>query len=472
MRLRWGVVATGWLVTLGLGLAVPARARAQHVETRAAVTLTAAYTRSLGDAASIGVLDANTFSSVSLVLSPSLIALLDTPRTENTLTYAFSLTAPFYLQAPATGPQNPIVPSNRFSYAGHYELSEITSMTFGVNFLESPINTLVPSQAATATPVQTEPAGVAQLITVSGNEGFSRQITERMAFTQAGAFSFGDPIDPLVTRARTYSAQNSFGIGRTFAYDLLGVTLTNQLNYFTAAENTAGGLVTPATSTYINTLALNWTRPFSDRLTSALTAGVTQTLSPDALQPMQVQPTGSVTLNYTFNYATAALAYAHAAMPNLATATVDFNDAASLRFSVPIGVTGLIATGTFGFTHSVPIATSSIPVAGIVNGPVNVYVGDATLDYHPERWPTLTVGLRGQLTRQAPLDDPTLATTFTRYSLALNLTYSYPNANAAAVRPPLAPLLATAPPSSDVVSTDRFFSAGDQPPVEEAPPAP
>jgi len=82
------------------------------------------------------------------------------------------------------------------------------------------------------------------------------------------------------------------------------------------------------------------------------------------------------------------------------------------------------------------------------------------------------MGLRGQLTRQVLTED--ITNTFTRYTVALNLTYSYPNANAAMTRPQLSPLLSVQPPSSsDIVSTDRFFSSpvsGPSPAV--APPLP
>jgi hypothetical protein len=96
-----------------------------------------------------------------------------------------------------------------------------------------------------------------------------------------------------------------------------------------------------------------------------------------------------------------------------------------------------------------------------VTNPTHVFAADAALQYQPPQVPTLTVGLRGQLTRQVVTDDTTLQNNFLRYTVALNLTYSYPNANAATVRPQLSPLYSAAPPpASSVVSTDRFFSAG------------
>jgi hypothetical protein len=147
---------------------------------------------------------------------------------------------------------------------------------------------------------------------------------------------------------------------------------------------------------------------------------------------------------------------------------------------VPIGLTGLVTTGSVGYTHAVPLGTPQPDCSGavtmcqvpLVTGPSNVYLADAVLEYKPERVPTLAVAFRGQFTRQV-LTDPTatsLADSFTRYTLSLNLTYSYPNVNAAAVRPHFSPLYSTqAPAGSDIVSTDRFFSAPTGGPAPEEP---
>ncbi len=448
-----------------LGLAAPARA--QYVDWRGSITLTGAYTRTLSNAA---VPDALTYAGPSISLSPALVGLLDTPRTENTLTYGVSLTVPFTSQLGVQG--SGFSYANRASYSGHYALSELTSLTFGVGVTQAPLYSLVPSQDATSASVQAVPAGVANLITTTVTEGVARAVSETTTFSQSGSFAFGDPIDPTTIRALTYSVSNSFGLTRSFWANTLGITLNNQLNYFTPSEGVAadGSIapVTPAGSIYVNTLALNWLHPFSERLTGTLVAGVTQTLAPGTASLVAVQPTGSLTMNYEFNIAAAALVVAHVAQTNLATATVSFNDTATLRFSAPIGVTGFIASGSGGYTHAVPIPSAATPAEGALVGPSDVFVADAALAYTPLRVPTLTVGVRGVLTRQVLADS--VADSFTSYSVALNLTYSYPNATAAMVRPTLAPLYsAQAPAPSDIISTERFFSGGVSGPAPAEP---
>jgi hypothetical protein len=455
MRLRCGA-ATAVLLAV-VGSAAPAWA--QHVEYKASITLTGAYTRSYSD---YPYPTAQTFTVPTISLSPSLITLIDTMRTENTLSYTFSLSAPVF--AHTSVPQPPLTYSNRLSYAGHYALSEVTSMTLGAGFIEAPINTFVPSQDPTAAPIEAVPGGDAVQLTANANEGFARLLNDTTSFSQAGAFTYSKPIDPSSVRSDTYSATNSFGITKSFFHDAVGVTLSNQFNYFSASQVSVVSTVVEPGTAWVNTLALNWMHPFSESFSGAISAGVTQTIIPDTLQYMVWQPTGTATLNYTFRLATAALAYSHQAQPNLSIGTINFSDMASLRFAMPIGVTGFIATGTAGYTHSSPVGTPKVITP--LTGPTDVFLGDVALDYHPERVPTLTVGLRGQLTRQIVSLD--ITNTFTRYTVALNLTYSYPNANAAATRPRLSPLYSVQPPStSDIVSTDRFFSS----PVSGAAPA-
>src|ERR1700722_12046233 len=129
MRLRCGAATA----VLSAVVATAAPVRAQHVEYKAAITLTGAYTHSLSD---YPYPNAQTFSVPTIPLSPSLIALVDTLRTENTLTYAFSLSAPLVQQTEFPTP--PVSYANRLTYAGHYALSEVTSMTFGAGFTEAP----------------------------------------------------------------------------------------------------------------------------------------------------------------------------------------------------------------------------------------------------------------------------------------------------------------------------------------------
>ena len=70
-------------------------------------------------------------------LPPSIVALVDTLRTDNTLTYALTLSVPFTRQGDVN--QFALLYSNNFSYAGHYALSELTTMDLGAGFTETPM---------------------------------------------------------------------------------------------------------------------------------------------------------------------------------------------------------------------------------------------------------------------------------------------------------------------------------------------
>jgi hypothetical protein len=466
MSPRWGAVAA--VSIAAFGLARPARA--QHVEYRASLTFTGSYTQSISDAPASSAAASANYAGPSFMLSPSIVALIDTPRTENTLGYAFTLSVPFLQQGGVTTPS--VTYSNRVSYAGHYALSEITSMTLGASLTESPLNSLVPSQDPTSTPVQAAPNGLAYVLTTTLTEGVSRLLSERNSFSQAASFLYGDPIEPGMRPAQTFSATNSFSFSRAFSRDLLGVTLTNQLNYIT--EDATMTPVVSAYSVWVNSLTANWQHAFTEAFAMNLVAGALQTLSPEATPVMQFQPTGSAVFSYNFLLASAALAYSHGVQPNVMTGTVNLADILSLRFAAPIGLTGLTTTGTVGYTHAIPLGMPASACTGdaATCRPSDVYGADLGLDYHTERLSTLTVGVRGQAARQVMSGDPT--NSFVRYTAALNLTYSYPNARAATTRPQLSPLLSAQPPAaSDVISTERYFSspvAGPDP--EEPPPKP
>ena len=71
------------------------QARAQFLDWRASIGVTAAYNATISESTS------QAYSGMSLSLSPSINGIYETPRTQSTLTYAFSLDAPFLEQANA-----------------------------------------------------------------------------------------------------------------------------------------------------------------------------------------------------------------------------------------------------------------------------------------------------------------------------------------------------------------------------------
>jgi hypothetical protein len=66
------------------------------------------------------------------------------------------------------------------------------------------------------------------------------------------------------------------------------------------------------------------------------------------------------------------------------------------------------------------------------------------------------VGFRGQYGRQ--INPADAASSYTRYTLSLHLTYAYPTADSLGIRPQLAPEYALhAPSQADIVSSDRVL---------------
>jgi len=453
MRLRRGVAAAALLGATGLA----APARAQHFEWRASLTGGITYNQTLTDAPFPTALTA---AGPQVTLSPSAVLVYDTPLTNNTLTYTLMLGVPFTKQLQTSA--SAVNYSNRLSYGGRYTLSELSTLTTTLAVNHSPLHTLGigadPTQAS-ADPV---PAGASYLLGVQAGQGFSRQLGQQLSLTQSATFTFNAPTDPILVQARTLGGQGSLGLNRQFDADTLGVQLAFATTYFTSGE-TAGGNVTDPTFQMTNTLQLTYSRTLTESLTLALSAGASQIVNLNQPTPTAVQPTGTLALTYHLDLAVATLNYAHMAAPNLATNSVNFTDSGTLRFTMPLGQTGLTGTGSGGITHSTPL--------GAVGEPTNVFMGDASLTWRPIAVPTLSLSARGQVQRQVGGGDPNGG--FTRITASLNLTYSYPSSNAAQLVPSMAPPVGALPYlTTDPAASDRRFEGAEAPPEAPQPAQP
>lgn len=404
---------------------------AQHFEGRASLTGGASYNRILTDAPFPTAL---TTSGPSTTLSPSVSLIYETPLTLHTFTYGFGMNFLFTkdFQVAAGG----INYNNHGNYQGRFQISELSSVTLSLAVTHAPVNTIAVGTDASQTRIDPIPSGAAYTLGTSVQEGFTRQISEETSLSQTTGFTYNSPHNPLLLLPSTIGVQNSLSLQRQFTRDTLGVQVSVQTSYFTLGEG-AGGVVIEPRVQISNSLSLTWNRTITEALSSALVLGVTQVVSPDSQSPIAFQPTGSLALNYRFEPVVASLSYAHQGAPNLATGAVNFIDSGTIRFSVPIGETGLSATGSGGFTHMAPIGQSNVVAS-------DVFMADASLAYRPPFSQSLSFGLRGQVQRQGGGLDPDGG--FTRLSGSLNLTYSYPNANAANPAPELPPTLGTAVP--------------------------
>ncbi|APR85004.1 Hypothetical protein A7982_10353 [Minicystis rosea] len=402
------------------------------------VSLTAAgtYTKTLTDAPYPNL---TTYSGPSLSLNPSATLLFDTPLTTNTLTYAFTLNVPF--AKGADGERGPLTYANRLTYAGRYEFSELSNMSLSLMLSQAPLRALSIAVDPSQTQLDPVPGAAAYLVTVGAQESFNHQLSSSLSLMQSNGVSVMNAEDELRgIRSRTISVTNGLNLNRMFDVDTVGLALMVMTSHFTNSLSLDGPSNPPRTQV-AGTLAATWSRPLTPSLTCSAQLGLTQVVSPaqetpDGPKPLRfsVQPTGNAMLSYDLDPAVISLSYVHQAAPNLVTSTLNFTDTGTLRFSVPIGVTGLIASGSGGFTHMTPIGTG-----GTV---INTVLGDASLAWRPEVTQSLTVSLRGQVQRQATVD---VDNGFTRFSASLSFSYAYPSADAAQVSPPMPPTLGATP---------------------------
>jgi hypothetical protein len=452
MRLRRDVAAAALIGVSSF--AMPAEA--QYVSWRTSLTGSGNYSYSLTDAP---YPDAQTFAGPSVSLSPSLILLFDTPLTTNTLTYAFSLTLPFDKDLKlATGP---LSYSNRLSYSGRYQLSEVSNVSLSLSGSHSPTRTTGFGGDASETQIDPVPAGASYLLSVSATESFTRQFDGGMSALQSTGLNLNAPFDPLVNQARTIGISNSLTFSRAFESHTLGVVASVAVSYFTLSETAGGGVVDPHTG-ITDSLSLTWSHPLTPTLTTSAMLGVTQIINPGTETPTAVSPSGNASLTYNLDFATMTLTLAHGAAPNLVTGSVNFTDSGTLRFNLPIGQTGLSTSGTGGFTHMTPL--------GSLSSPTNIFLGDLSLSYHAAALPSLTLSGRASLQRQLAGD----SSGFTRLTTSLSLAYSYPSATTAQVQANLPPALGATPyvPGASAPPEDRPFDVPPEEPQPEPTPPP
>lgn len=425
MRLRRGLAAAA----LGGASSLAAPAAAQHVEGRASLTAAASYNQTIADSPSATPL----LAGPSLAVIPQGSLIYETPRTNNVLTYAFTLNVPF---AGGDGIRvGPLSYGNRFAYSGRYELSELSFLTFACGLNHGPLQALSAAGDASQTQLDPVPAGAAYVLGVNAQQGFTRQLSPVLSLTQASAFSLMAPFDPVRAQARFVMVQNSLSLERSFARDSVGGQIAVATAHFTAGEGAGGVVIAPRTQV-ASTASASWSREITEALSSAVALGVTHVTTPGQRTAGVVQPMGTASLTYRLTPALMTLAYAHQAAPSLAAGSVSFTDTVTLRFITPIGRTGLLAMGSGGFARLTPIDAEATAAT-------NVILGDASLAYYPSAVPMLSLGLRGLWQRQ--IGGPDATSGFTRLGASFNVTVSYPSARAAVPMPSMPPALGAAP---------------------------
>lgn len=421
-------------------LAVAGPAEAQAVSGRASLSAGTSYSTTLTDA---WYPTPMTMAGPSLSLSPSGTLLYDTPLTTNTFTASGSVVLMFTKDLPVKVGR--VGYSTRADYAGHFTLSERASTTASLGLTLTPLSGIGGSVESAGAEVTAIPTETAYMLTLNGAQTFAYDLTESLSFNQGASLNSTIPIDPTSLRAFSLMPQVNLGINRRFNEDTVGFTVTGSANSFSNAE--LGGVVSPAHVDIADGATFSWNRNWTETFSTALSLGVTHTVSPSQETPPTVQPTGAVNLNYRFGVIAVSLSTTYQAMPNLATSTTSFSNANTLRISIPIGETGLGVSGTGGYTHQFP------PGGGA--GHTHVATGDVSLSWHPSFASTLGASLRTAINRQLLTTDPLNA--FTRLSLSLSLSYSYPDAQAAQVPVQFPPALGQMPMRpSGAKNPDRF----------------
>jgi hypothetical protein len=357
-------------------------------------------------------------------ITPAIELVLETPRTTNTLTYAFNYR--FYF---VHHEANAI--SNSVAYTLGATVSRNVEFTFGLSGAQTQLSAFdVVGSGQTARPLAT-PTGNNYLLTGVVNESLSVATSELDNFSEGASFSATDNIPnggsmsstSTNTETQTYLASATLNYDHSFERDTLGATIGSDAGIFPVTAT--GGVLTPAHVDLVHRATLDWHHDFNEDWSSSISGGALVAYEAETLSPTW-QPTGTATLNYENRRGSAALEYAHSAQPNVLLGEMTLADAVTLDGSIPLAATGLDITGSSEFLASRPLLAEG----GFGQTTYSVLV-DAALGYQKDPLP-LRFELRYQLNRQFALSDPIpgqpAVPEIRRTNVELDVTYFFPHA--------------------------------------------
>ena len=401
---------------------VPAGAGAQSIDGRASIAVAGTVSQFIADGPYPTSLSGRT---VSTTAAPSVVLIFETPRTTSTLSESCGLSVP--IEAP-TGYSSFAV-TNLFAYGIRRDLDESDALSLSLGATEVPANSLVVAQDPSQTNLAAMPSTAQAVLTFSATEGIARQVTPTVTVTQTAGITYGYVIDPLIVHPRTTSVSVGLTASRQFFRDTASASVGTSYSSFTASAGMDGSVAQPY-DVVATSVGGTWGHELSDTLRSMVSVGAVRTVGtgPAFVGGAQYAPTASASLVYSFDYAAATLSVAHQQALNVAIGTNDFTDQVALRLTMPIQSAGLVASGSAGYAHTIPLAGTQAVAAA-----PDAWIGDLGLHYVPPALPIVTAGVRGQLARDVSRDPSEPSDT--RWSVSVSLMFSYPNA-AAARRPP------------------------------------
>jgi hypothetical protein len=353
-----------------------------------------------------------------LTLAPGLLLTYATPRVTNVLTIASTIGLPITKDISF---ENPATTFNLgLTYLGTIPLNERTQLTLtGASTATRLSGVSTPSDAASTVSL----TDFSYNFAVTGGETILRQLAPDSTLTQTTGVLYNFPLSGA-DRPTTLTVTNSLALAHMWTRDTLALTGSTAVARF--GEDTATAMA-PRTEV-LNNLSLRWGHPFTEALSSSLSVGVGQTISPGTAIGQVWQPTGGAQLTYSLTSAEIGFLYNYTAIVNVFTATTNLTNQIALRSLVRIADTGLSMTSSVGFLRAIPI--------GDVGVPLDTFTTDVVLVYSPIQLPWLLFNVRGFSARQIPIGpstDPTIVAS-RRYGISLNAGFSYPPPGGAAVR--------------------------------------
>jgi hypothetical protein len=422
------VVRRGVVLATAMSLGVAAAAHAQGVALQGIVSASGGYSDNIASAPDIPAAGmAGPQSDSFAAISPQLVLSYGGARTVQRFSYVFS--ANLY-----TTHSEANTYSHHVDWSGYFEPTARTTLLTGIDVSGGQFNAFQLQKPADQAMLAPLPQGGFGYLAASGSETLTYLPDPRWRYFETlGIAGFG----PIASQSAvtSYTFGLTLGAQRSFTFDALSADLRSTYALF--GDPPAGGNSLVGSDQILETAAAHWRHDLRFSWSTELWAGASLVFLADDPSRYGYQLSGGASLRYASTEGQAELAYARQAVPNVLVAQAFFVDEVSLRGSLPLGRTNLLASAGLGYQHGSLINLGS----GRESNTIDVYLADAQLAWHPQPWP-LGLAVRYQRFQQSAEAPPGMmgaAPSLTRNVVLLSVSASWPN-GAAPVLPYRSPI--------------------------------
>jgi len=345
----WAVVVVG--VVVGVGGSRPAGAQGLIVQGEGAVNV--GYTQTTQSEAVVDptaqASDRPVSSSGSFLteLRPGILLQFGSPRLTWRAGYTFSA-------ALSPGADQTISYSNQANLAAAAELTKFSLMTVSGSASQGGTSFLLSQQPADAGKPAIRAPGNPDLISASGVEAWSWQVSQRLVVQQTLNGSLSAPENDL--HDRNSELTGTVALEYQWGRDNVGLEGRGSLAWLRPVQAEF-----PPYKTTTNDLLARWNHDFTPQWNAFARAGIEQLYMGTGNRPLALLPTGNAIVRYTAGRVVGAIDFTHGSATNLQVGSVSLTDQATGRGIFTIDQEkARVLSFSAGFLHNEPLGEARI----------------------------------------------------------------------------------------------------------------